>query len=180
MVDLKFRIRFALLSPCDSIHAKTANTKAKHRDDKEPEEPWPDPYADHRGPIQDGRHIRDTIDNLTRHPEVAIVKDGVFRRNEESEAGIQTRQERVEAKLWTLKEQAKDNQSKARPGDCTARHADPSEGLNERRRGARRSTPGRTPRRSEGHPQTHHRPGHTRCGGRRRAGTRCTRGPRRP
>ena len=59
----------------DSIHAKTTKTKAKHRDNKELEDPWPDPYADHRGPIQDSRHIQDAINNLTRHPEVAIIKD---------------------------------------------------------------------------------------------------------
>ena len=40
----------------DSTHDKTANTKAKHKDDKEPEEPWPDLNADHRGHTQEGLH----------------------------------------------------------------------------------------------------------------------------
>ena len=64
----------------DSIHNKTANTKAKHKDDKEPEEPWPDLYADHRGHTQEGLH---------------------------AESG------------------------RTRPDNCAARHAEPSEGLEE-------------------------------------------------
>ena len=39
-----------------------------------------------------------------------LVKDGVFRWDEESEASIQTQLERDKAKIQTLKEQAKNNQ----------------------------------------------------------------------
>ena len=49
-------------------------TKAETDSGDSEEEPWPDLYADHRGPTQDGLHALDIIDSLTRYPEEAIVK----------------------------------------------------------------------------------------------------------
>ena len=77
----------------DSTHDKTANTEAKHKDDKEPEEPWPELYADHSEPTQDGLHILDIIDSLTRYPEEAIVKgkgaDGSTHKTEPEDTKLQ-------------------------------------------------------------------------------------------
>ena len=109
----------------DNIHAKTANTKAKHKndkgqdrgvgpDDKEPEEPWPDRYTDHRGPTQDSLHIWDVIDGLTRHPEEAIVRgkgaDGSIHKAESED----TKKNSSHAEDFTTKAKHKDNRVQGR------------------------------------------------------------------
>ena len=98
----------------DSIHNKTTNTKAKHKDDKEPEEPGPTLYVHHRGPTQDGLHALDIIDSLTRYPEEAMDKGKV--------------QGKVQNQLGFTDKYL---EGKAMACDYASRHAVPIEGLDE-------------------------------------------------
>ena len=83
-------------------------------DDKEPEEPWPDRYTDHRGPTQDSLHIWDVIDGLTRHPEDAIVRgkgaDGSMHKAESED----TKKNSSHAEDFTTKAKHKDNRVQGR------------------------------------------------------------------
>ena len=56
-------------------HRAGVATKAETDSGDSEEVPWPDLYADHRGPTQDSLHDLDIIDGLTRDPEEEIVKD---------------------------------------------------------------------------------------------------------
>lgn len=55
-----------------------ASTKTHHRDplipSKPPSRPWEKLSADHWGPLPDGKHLLVVIDDLSRYPEVAVVK----------------------------------------------------------------------------------------------------------
>ena len=55
-----------------------AATKTHHRDplipSKPPSKPWEKLSTDHFGPLPDGKHLLVVIDELSRYPEVAVVK----------------------------------------------------------------------------------------------------------
>ena len=74
--------------PHQDGHRTGDKTKAENNGNDSKEEPGPNLYADHRGPTQDGLHITDVINGLTRHPEEAIVT--VCALSEEGDTGLYT------------------------------------------------------------------------------------------